>query len=219
MTDLKSALEALETTVQPMAAPAPRASATPAVHSSYSLPRLEEITVANAYLFINEGDKYRRYAVNFQLFTQTSPFTPDKDNAAYLGTAILRNPDVFENVMARYKREREGTFPHHLWQPRYRDQIAKVLTIPSTADNPEFPVIGQLEAQGPGRNYELGSLARAYFDPDTGLRIDLMLTDGTISFVDFKSNPVVPKLPRAYASYDPHRLWVRKPRGRGKRDA
>jgi hypothetical protein len=221
MTNLKSAFDALEAFVQPTAttattAPVVRSTAAPRL--SNKLPLFGEITVANAYLFIND-DKYRRYVVNFQLFTENSPFTPDKSNAAYLGTAVLRNPYVFENAMGRYKDERQDSFPHHLWQPRYRDQIANALKLPSTSDQPEFPVIGQLEAQGPGRNYELGSLIRAYVDQYDGLRIDLLLMDGTISFEDFTFNPEKPKTPRAFASFDPHRLWVPKQRGGRKRDA
>jgi hypothetical protein len=215
MSDLRSALDALEALVQPTAAPAPLPSPTAPVQRRSALPGFAEITVANVYLFDNGVDaKWRRYVVNLQLFTETQPFTPDVTNAAYCGTAILRHPDVFGNVMAEYVREREDTFPQELWRPRYLDQIQRANALPTMSTMPDFPRIGQLEAQGAGRNYELGSLVRAHVTEHSGLNIDLLLLDGTIPFVDFRTNPPGNKKPIAYASYDPHRLWVPKVRTR-----
>lgn len=176
------------------------------------LPSYSDVTVANAYVFLNEGEKnlWQKWRVNFQLFTQTQPFTPDYKNAAWCGSAVLRYPDVFSNVMERYRYENEDKFPHDMWEERYMPAIRQTSVIPAVVGEPDFPRLGQLQMAGSGTYYEFGSFAEAYYTNDGEFRINLMLLDGTISFQDFMPGSGRVSHPVLRASYDPRRLWLRK---------
>lgn len=125
---------------------------------------------------------------------------------------MIRSPDPFEQAMGDYRKDRPEAIPDALWIGRYAPILAETRRLPSDSSDYDFPRIGQLAHKAAGTNYEFGSIARAWITEHTGLRVDLMLTDGTISIHEFKFAKPGGDSPIASAAHDPHRLWLPKNR-------
>lgn len=190
-------------------------SSEPVTHSpvqpTKTLPDAAEVTVANAFLFEN-GETWRKWTVSFQLYTDTHPFSPTTNNTAFDGLAVLRNPDVFCNVMEQYRVDHPGAISDGIWS-RYVQEVTRAANLPSI-NHAEFPRVGQLARSGCGTNYEFGSFATAFFTAHQGFALDLTLPSGTIRFREFLEVTKAPGKPSPVlrCRLDPHRLVVAKPR-------
>lgn len=211
-----SALDALNklanTTAIPatISAPTQASPAAPVGRPLSRLPAFDEITLANAYIFDNSDKgknfEWMKWRATFQVFTQTTPFTPSHKNAAWEGNAVLRHPDVFSNVMEKYAYDNPTMLPADLWDAAYMPVLRQTGTMPVVG---EWPRLGQVQMDGSGTYYEFGSIARAHVSAHGEFFLDLLLPGGAITFQDFFVESVkVPNKPIMRASYDPHRLWL-----------
>lgn len=193
-----------------ISAPVQAVSAAPAGRPLSRLPSFDEITLANAYIFDNSDKgksfEWMKWRATFQVFTQTTPFTPSRQNAAWQGNAVLRHPDVFSNVMEDYAYKNPTLLPADLWDAAYMPVLRETVAMPVVG---EWPRLGQVQMEGSGTYYEFGSIARVHATVDGEFFLDLLLPGGTITFQDFFVESVkVPNKPIMRASHDPHRLWL-----------
>ncbi|CAH1672663.1 conserved hypothetical protein [Hyphomicrobiales bacterium] len=212
-----SALDALNKLANATAIPATisaSAQASPAAPAGRPLSRLpafDEITLANAYIFDNsdrgKNFEWMWWRATFQVFTETTPFTPSHQNAAWEGNAVLRHPDVFSNVMEKYAYDNPTMLPADLWDAAYMPVLRQTASMPV---NGEWPRLGQVQMDGSGTYYEFGSIALAQETTHSGFLLDLILPGGTITFQNFTILPKIPMKPIMRASHDPHRLWLNR---------
>lgn len=193
-----------------ISAPVQAVSAAPAGRPLSRLPSFDEITLANAYIFDNSDKgksfEWMKWRATFQVFTQTTPFTPSRQNAAWQGNAVLRHPDVFSNVMEGYAYKNPTLLPADLWDAAYMPVLRETVAMPVVG---EWPRLGQVQMEGSGTYYEFGSIARVHATVDGEFFLDLLLPGGTITFQDFFFPTTrVPDGPIMRASHDPHRLWL-----------
>ena len=210
-----SALDALNklanTTAIPatISAPTQASPAAPVGRPLSRLPAFDEITLANAYIFDNSDKgknfEWMKWRAPFQVFTQTTLFTPSHQNAAWEGNAVLRHPDVFSNVMEKYAYDNPTMLPADLWDAAYMPVLRQTASMPV---NGEWPRLGQVQMDGSGTYYEFGSIALAQETGHSGFLLDLVLPGGTITFQNFTILPKIPMKPIMRASHDPHRLWL-----------
>jgi hypothetical protein len=210
-----SALDALNKLANATAIPATisaSAQASPAAPAGRPLSRLpafDEITLANAYIFDNsdrgKNFEWMWWRATFQVFTETTPFTPSHQNAAWEGNAVLRHPDVFSNVMEKYAYDNPTMLPADLWDAAYMPVLRQTASMPVLG---EWPRLGQVQMDGSGTYYEFGSIALAQETAHSGFLLDLVMPGGTITFQNFTILPKIPMHPVMRATYDPHRLWL-----------
>lgn len=193
-----------------ISAPVQAVSAAPAGRPLSRLPSFDEITLANAYIFDNSDKgknfEWMKWRATFQVFTQTTPFSPHSNKAAWEGNAVLRHPDVFSSVMEDYAYKNPKMLPSDLWDAAYMPVLRETVSMTVVG---EWPRLGQVQMDGSGTYYEFGSIARAHVSEQGEFFLDLLLPGGTITFQDFFVESVkVPNRPIMRASHDPHRLWL-----------
>ncbi|MGO4526673.1 hypothetical protein AB4097_17650 [Microvirga sp. 2MCAF35] len=150
-----------------------------------------------------------RYAMNVQVFTLDTPFTPSSKLAAWEGTVQMHDPDFFDNYTDHYWSEHSDCITADQIA-LYKAVIAETAAMPKVE---EGPLLGQFWSKSPGWEYHWGSLIRVHYNA-FGEFVCEVFHDGETYLIDtFASVPRESgkSLPIMRGRHDPGKLWRKAP--------
>jgi hypothetical protein len=150
-----------------------------------------------------------RYAMNVQVFTLDTPFTPSSKLAAWEGTVQLHEPYFFD----RYTDQYWSNHPDCISPDQtalYKAVITETAGLPKME---EGPLLGQFWSKSSGWEYHWGSLMRVRYN-EFGEFICEVFHDGETYLIDnFNAVPQESgkSLPTMRGRHDPDKLWRKAP--------
>ena len=174
------------------------------------LPASSEITVTNGYWWDNGPNvkPKERYKFTLQFFTNTTPFVPTVEEAAWNGFVRLLAPIGFLGWLQQHREDFPNRISDELYH-HYYNIIGPACDLPTHG---EFPLMGQLRASTSGTHFEYGSFILVNVDEDGEIYANIHFPDGgIIKLRDFRPN-TKPKSFTAWSDDDYHRLKQAKPR-------
>ncbi|MDR7039768.1 hypothetical protein J2X36_004546 [Methylobacterium sp. BE186] len=152
-----------------------------------------------------------RYALNWQMFDRTDPFTPSSRLAVWSGATQMHEPGFFEHYLeAKLHLDLMGVACRLF----YKDLVTETLKMPKIKDKPA-PMLGQFISKYPGSVYHYGAVTRMSWDEFDELTVELFLEQSLHAtiLVDQIANNLKDPKNLLRGRYDPKGLW----RGKGKK--
>ncbi|SEH89184.1 hypothetical protein SAMN02799636_04315 [Methylobacterium sp. 275MFSha3.1] len=178
---------------------------------THGFPTPAEITLATINYYDN-GPEIRgkwhgsRYALNWQMFTQTQPFTPSSLLSAWSGATQMHDPDFFARYLEQKGHAEKMGEP--CWQ-FYRSLYDETFAMRDNGCATALPLLGQFISKYPGTTVHYGCVARMWWDEFEELIAEVFLDQtlfATIEVNRVANNAKDPKnLLRGH--YDPLKLW------------
>jgi hypothetical protein len=189
---------------------------------THGFPHPSKITLATINYYDNGADtrgKWHssRYALNWQLFTLTEPFTPSKKLSAWSGATQMHDPDFFVHYLEA--KNHAKNMRAECWEfycALYRDSFQMV----KDGKCKDRPLLGQFISKFPGTTVHYGSVARMWWDEFDELTVEIYLDRTLLATVDVNLVANNAKDPKNLlrGNYDPNKLWVSRGNKKGKAD-
>lgn len=178
---------------------------------THAFPHPSEITLATINYYDN-GPETRgkwhssRFALNWQMFTQTQPFTPSSRLSAWSGATQMHDPDFFAHYLEQKGHaEKMG---EQCWR-FYRGLYDNSFKMHDDGRATALPLLGQFISKYPGTTVHYGCVARMWWDEFEELTAEIFLDQTLFATIDVNrvANNIKDPKNLLRGHHDPMKLW------------